>query len=113
MPPPPSEVYRPYFSAPVTALRPFPASRYCVRTKGKRADLDQPGACGKGQVYLEGAVDILRAVDNIDFHLLYSGRVSNRSRMMFRPKRSLNRICVGSRCASVEKNASKNLNPEQ
>lgn len=50
--------------------------RYCVRTKGKRADLEQPGSCGKGQVYLEGAVDILRAVDGIDFHLLYSGRVS-------------------------------------
>lgn len=46
-----------------------------MRTKGKRADLDKPGACGKGQVYLEGAVDILRAVDDIDFHVLYSGRV--------------------------------------
>ncbi len=53
-----------------------PALRYCVRTKGKSADLDQPGSCGKGQVYLEGAVDLLRAVDSVDFHLLYSGRVS-------------------------------------
>lgn len=51
------------------------ALRYCVRTKGKRAHLDQPGSCGKGQVYLEGAVDILQAVDGIDFHLLYSGKV--------------------------------------
>ncbi|CAM9114326.1 unnamed protein product, partial [Hapterophycus canaliculatus] len=54
-----------------------PAKRYwyCVRTKGKRAHLDQPGSCGKAQVYLEGAVEILQAVDRIDFHLLYSGKV--------------------------------------
>ena len=49
--------------------------RYCIRTKGKLAELDKPGACGKGQVYLEGAVAILRSVDTIDFHLLYSGKV--------------------------------------
>ncbi|CAM9258070.1 unnamed protein product [Ascophyllum nodosum] len=48
---------------------------YCIRTKGKLAELDKPGACGKGQVYLEGAVAILRSVDTIDFHLLYSGKV--------------------------------------
>ncbi|CAM9249860.1 unnamed protein product, partial [Ectocarpus sp. 12 AP-2014] len=54
-----------------------PAKRYwyCIRTKGKRADLHQPGSCGKGQVYLEGAVNILREIDRIDFHILYSGRV--------------------------------------
>lgn len=51
--------------------------RYCVRTKGKLEEPDKPGASGKGQVYLEGAVDILRSVDTIDFHLLYSGRVRN------------------------------------
>lgn len=49
--------------------------RYCVKTKGKNARLDQPGACGNSQVYLEGAVNILRGVDTIDFHLLYSGKV--------------------------------------
>lgn len=54
------------------SLRP----RYCVRTKGKRAELDQPGACGKGQIYLEGAVKILRSLESTDFHALYSGRVS-------------------------------------
>lgn len=50
--------------------------RYCIKTKGGLAEMDKPGACGKGQVYLEGAVDILRALDAIDFELLYSGRVS-------------------------------------
>ncbi|CAM9521427.1 unnamed protein product, partial [Discosporangium mesarthrocarpum] len=54
-----------------------PSVRYwhCIRAKGKRKDLSQPGACGKGQVYLEGAVEILHNIDNIDFHLLFSGRV--------------------------------------
>ena len=52
-------------------------NRYCIRTKGKTAEIDKPGSCGKGQVYLEGAVDILREVDGINFHILYSGRVSD------------------------------------
>ena len=73
--------------------RPHPAPRYCVRTKGKRANLDQPGSCGKGQVYLEGAVDILRAVDDIDFHLLYSGRVRVSSRL-FRVEKAGNHELV-------------------
>ncbi|CAH1229104.1 KIAA0895L [Branchiostoma lanceolatum] len=33
------------------------------------------GGCGKDQAYFAGAVEILRNLDSIDFHLLYSGKV--------------------------------------
>uniref|UniRef100_A0A7S3UW10 Uncharacterized protein n=1 Tax=Heterosigma akashiwo TaxID=2829 RepID=A0A7S3UW10_HETAK len=55
-----------------------PAQRYwlCVRVKKGILDPEQPGSVGKSQIYLEGAVEILKKLRSIDFRLMYSGKVS-------------------------------------
>jgi len=57
---------------------PNPARRWNEVLRVKRGVLDtsQPGCFAKDQCYFKGAVDILRNLDSIDFHLLYSGRLS-------------------------------------
>ncbi|XP_038049335.1 uncharacterized protein KIAA0895-like [Patiria miniata] len=50
--------------------------KYVMRVKRCLQDPGGVGGNGKDQCYFTGAVDILRNIDNTDFHLLYSGKIS-------------------------------------
>jgi len=47
-----------------------------LRVKRGLTDTSEPGGLYKDQVYLEGAIQILRARKNIDFMGLYCGKLS-------------------------------------
>ncbi|KAK3595221.1 hypothetical protein CHS0354_021536 [Potamilus streckersoni] len=49
--------------------------RHCVRVKRGLLNPNDIGGLGKDQCYFEGAVEILRNIDEIDFHVLMSGKV--------------------------------------
>ncbi|KAL4232574.1 hypothetical protein ACF0H5_007264 [Mactra antiquata] len=49
--------------------------RHCVRVKRGLLNPNDIGGYGKDQCYFEGAVDILRNVDTIDFKVLMSGKI--------------------------------------
>ncbi|KAL4233961.1 hypothetical protein ACF0H5_005616 [Mactra antiquata] len=50
---------------------------YCIRAKRGQGDTSLPGGFTKDQVYLEGALQLLKNRKNIDFHLLVQcGKVS-------------------------------------
>nr|XP_022295465.1 uncharacterized protein KIAA0895-like isoform X3 [Crassostrea virginica] len=49
--------------------------RLCMRIKRGLIDPNDLGGYGKDQCYFEGAVEILRNVDNIDFQVLMSGKM--------------------------------------
>ncbi|XP_060553320.1 putative tyrosine carboxypeptidase MATCAP2 [Ruditapes philippinarum] len=50
---------------------------YCIRAKRGQGDTSTPGGFCKDQVYLEGALQILKNRKNIDFHLLVQlGKIS-------------------------------------
>ncbi|XP_013383783.1 uncharacterized protein KIAA0895-like [Lingula anatina] len=50
---------------------------YCMRTKRGQTDTSQPGGFSKDQVYLTGALELLRYRHSIDFHALARlGKVS-------------------------------------
>jgi len=72
-----------------------PTLRYwhCVRCKRGVFDQNEPGSSGKNQAYLEGAVKILRNIDNIDFTLLYSGKI---------PIEKLSRVKLVARTAGIK-----------
>ena len=50
--------------------------RYCLRVKRGFTDTSQPGGLYKDQVYLEGAVSILRERKTLDFEGLCCGKIS-------------------------------------
>ncbi|KAH3729396.1 hypothetical protein DPMN_055364 [Dreissena polymorpha] len=49
--------------------------RHCVRVKRGLINPNDIGGYGKDQCYFEGAVEILRNVDDIDFRVLMSGKI--------------------------------------
>ena len=49
--------------------------RVCLRVKRGLSYTDKPGGMYKDQVYLEGAVTILRKRKEIDFETLHSGKI--------------------------------------
>ncbi|XP_045197578.2 uncharacterized protein LOC123552187 isoform X1 [Mercenaria mercenaria] len=49
--------------------------RHCVRVKRGLLNPNDIGGYGKDQCYFEGAVEILRNIDNIDFKVLMSGKI--------------------------------------
>ncbi|XP_052808809.1 microtubule-associated tyrosine carboxypeptidase-like isoform X2 [Mya arenaria] len=49
--------------------------RHCVRVKRGLLNPNDIGGYGKDQCYFEGAVEILRNLDNIDFRVMMSGKV--------------------------------------
>ncbi|XP_048769630.2 microtubule-associated tyrosine carboxypeptidase-like isoform X3 [Ostrea edulis] len=49
--------------------------RLCMRIKRGLIDPNDLGGYGKDQCYFEGAVEILRNIDNIDFQVLMSGKM--------------------------------------
>jgi hypothetical protein len=50
---------------------------YCtLRVKRGKEDTGEPGGYYKDQVYLEGAVKILKERKNIDFKQLYTGKLA-------------------------------------
>ncbi|ELU02682.1 hypothetical protein CAPTEDRAFT_114441 [Capitella teleta] len=52
---------------------------YCLRAKRGQSDTSQPGAFTKDQVYLKGALEILKYRHKIDFHFLVRcGKVCHR-----------------------------------
>lgn len=50
--------------------------RYCLRVKRGLTDTSEPGGLYKDQVYLEGAVAVLRERKTLDFHGLCCGKIS-------------------------------------
>ncbi len=52
--------------------------RMCVRVKRGCADSGLPGAFCKDQIYLQGALDLLRHRKTIDFRALYVGKIDYR-----------------------------------
>lgn len=49
---------------------PYTRWDYCIRAKRGQGDTSQPGAFCKDQVYLEGALQLLKHRKTIDFHML-------------------------------------------
>ncbi|XP_064610514.1 microtubule-associated tyrosine carboxypeptidase-like [Liolophura sinensis] len=49
--------------------------KHCIRVKRGLDDVNVPGGYGKDQCYLEGAIKILKDVDNIDFTILMAGKI--------------------------------------
>lgn len=50
--------------------------KFVLRIKRGMTDTSLPGGLYKDQVYLEGAVNILRERHSIDFRSLYAGKIS-------------------------------------
>ena len=55
---------------------PFRRWKECVRVKRGLVDTSLKGGCVRDVVYLEGAVEILRRRRELDFHKLYSGKLT-------------------------------------
>jgi len=55
---------------------PFRRWKECVRVKRGLVDTTLKGGCVRDVVYLEGAVEILRRRTELDFHKLYSGKLT-------------------------------------
>ncbi|XP_069124385.1 microtubule-associated tyrosine carboxypeptidase 1-like isoform X3 [Argopecten irradians] len=49
--------------------------KYCMRVKRGLVDPNDIGGYGKDQCYFEGAVEILRNIDSIDFGVMMSGKI--------------------------------------
>eukprot|EP00929_Paragymnodinium_shiwhaense_P071481 TRINITY_DN36329_c0_g2_i1.p1 TRINITY_DN36329_c0_g2~~TRINITY_DN36329_c0_g2_i1.p1 ORF type:complete len:653 (-),score=158.92 TRINITY_DN36329_c0_g2_i1:97-2055(-) len=75
----------PYMSCPKKRFR------GCVRVKRGLMDTSQQGAFNVDQSYLTGAVQILRALEHVDFPLLYCGQMAleDMNRLRFRARRTM------------------------